>query len=191
MKPFFTHILITFLFICAGSIAANAQSVKSPRERTSFNDNWRFQKDDPKDAEGVLAYEKIKDWVKATGNEFVVDGEKTVRPAGNVGGNVVYTQENYDDAAWRNLDLPHDWAIEGDFQQELPGETGKRPWMGTGWYRKHFSVSKDDKGKQIYLDFDGAMSHASVWLNGKFVGGWVYGYSSFRLDLTTFFKFRR
>ncbi|MEP6901228.1 MAG: beta-galactosidase GalB [Actinomycetota bacterium] len=162
-----------------------------PRERSSFNENWRFQKDDPKDAEGALIYEKIKDWVRVTGNEFVLtaDAVKSVRPSGNLGENVAYTKQNFDDSAWRQLNLPHDWAIEGDFQPELSGETGKRPFAGTGWYRKHFTVPNNDRGKQIYLDFDGAMAYPAVWLNGKFVGGWAYGYSSFRLDLTPYLEF--
>ena len=171
------------------SATISAQKSNSPRERDSFNENWRFQKEDPAGAEGVLSYEKIKDWVKATGVEFVVDGEKFARPAGNIGENVVYTQKSFDDSSWRSLDLPHDWAIEGDFIQALPGETGKRPWMGIGWYRKRFSLPAADQTKRVYLDFDGAMSHAGVWLNGKFVGGWVYGYSSFRLDLTPYLNF--
>src|SRR5665811_126779 len=53
-------------------------------------------------------------------------------------------------------------------------------------YRKHFVVSDNDKGKRIYIDFDGAMANAKVWLNGKYVGEWPYGYTSFRLDLTPY-----
>lgn len=161
------------------------------RERVSFNENWRFSKDDPKDAEGILNYEKIKDWVRSTGNEFVLTSNavKSVRPNGNLGKNVVYTKSEFDDSAWRKLNLPHDWAIEGDFIRELPGETGKRPYAGVGWYRKHFEVSAKDKRKQFYIDFDGAMAYPTVWLNGKFVGGWTYGYSSFRLDLTPYIEF--
>lgn len=161
------------------------------RERISFNEDWRFQKDDPKGAEGVLAYEKIKDWVRSTGNDFVLTSKavKSPRPSRNLGENVAYTQTNFDDSAWRKLNLPHDWAIEGDFQRELSGETGKRPYAGVGWYRKHFQVSTKDKGKQFYIDFDGAMAYPAVWLNGKFVGGWTYGYSSFRLDLTPYLEF--
>lgn len=160
-------------------------------ERTNFNENWRFQKDDPKGAEGKLSYEQIKDWVRSTGNEYVLTSNavKSDRPAGNLGEDVAYTQANFDDSTWRSLNLPHDWAIEGDFIRELPGETGKRPFAGIGWYRKHFTVSASDKGKQIYLDFDGAMAYPTVWLNGKFVGGWTYGYSSFRLDLTPYLEF--
>jgi beta-galactosidase len=66
----------------------------------------------------------------------------------------------------------------------LPGATGKLPWAGTGWYRKTFSLPASDAGRRVCLDIDGAMSYSMVWCNGKFVGGWPYGYSSFRLDLT-------
>ncbi len=93
------------------------------------------------------------------------------------------------DTSWRKLDLPHDWAIEGPFRIELKGETGKLPYQGIGWYRKHFTVPAEDEGKQVFLDFDGAMAYAKIWLNGKYVGTWPYGYNSFRMDLTPFLKF--
>ena len=95
----------------------------------------------------------------------------------------------FNDSDWRKLNLPHDWGIEGPFKQEYPGETGKLPWWGIGWYRKHLEVPASDQGKKIYLDVDGAMSHAKVWLNGQFVGGWPYGYASWRVDLTPCVKF--
>ncbi len=110
------------------------------------------------------------------------------RPEGNPGGDVAYTQPGCDDSRWRKLNLPHDWGIEGPFKQEYPGETGKLPWWGVAWYRKHFTVPASDSGKQFYLDVDGAMAYAAVWLNGQFVGGWPYGYSSWRLDLTPYLK---
>jgi beta-galactosidase len=98
------------------------------------------------------------------------------------------TQRSYDDRSWRKLNLPHDWGIEGPFRQEYPGETGKLPWWGVGWYRKHFTVPANEKDKRFYIDIDGAMSYATIWLNGRFVGGWPYGYASFELDLTPFIK---
>ena len=160
------------------------------RERLSFDADWRFQKDDPSGSEGLLSYEKIKDWVNATGNEFVAQaGARKPRPLGNPGETVSYKQPKFDDHSWRQLDLPHDWGIEGPFKQEYPGETGKLPWWGVGWYRKHFTVSASDKGRQIYLDIDGAMAYATVWLNGRLVGGWPYGYASFELDLTPYIEF--
>ncbi len=155
------------------------------RERLSINEGWRFQRNDPPGSEGLLAYEKLKDWVTTTGNELTTDSSaKHVRPSGNPGADVSYTQRNFDDRGWRQLDLPHDWGIEGPFKQEYPGETGKLPWWGVGWYRKHLTVSASERDRRIYLDIDGAMAYASVWLNGRFVGGWPYGYASYELDLT-------
>ncbi|HET9571578.1 MAG TPA: beta-galactosidase GalB [Bacteroidales bacterium] len=98
-------------------------------------------------------------------------------------------QPDLNDVNWKHLNLPHDWAIEGPFVQEYPGNTGKRPYWGIGWYRKSFSLSKKDRNSQFYLDMDGAMSHSTVWLNGKLLGGWPYGYTSFRLDLTSQLNF--
>ena len=68
--------------------------------------------------------------------------------------------ENYNDTSWQKLDLPHDWAITGPFRIDLTGETGKLPWKGIGWYRKHFTIPATDAGKQIFVDFDGAMAYA-------------------------------
>ena len=171
--------------ICFTTTAAQTRSV---RERVSFNESWRFQKGDPEGTGDKLAYEKIKDWVKATGNEFVRDGVKRVRPGAPVGNDVAYTSPTFDDSGWRQLTLPHDFGIEGPFNQEYSGETGKLPWFGVAWYRKHFKVAATDKTKRLYLQIDGAMAYSSVWLNGEFVGGWPYGYSSYELDLTPFIK---
>lgn len=93
------------------------------------------------------------------------------------------------DSNWRALDLPHDWGVEGPFRIDLAGETGKLPWKGIGWYRKHFKIPADDKGRQVFVDFDGAMAYAKIWCNGNYVGTWPYGYSSFRMDLTPHLKF--
>ena len=90
---------------------------------------------------------------------------------------------------WRTLNVPHDWGVEGPFRDDLPGDTGKLPWKGIGWYRKHFNVPASDQGKRLFIDFDGAMADARVWLNGQYVGTWPYGYQPFRLELTPFVKF--
>ncbi|MGC4090479.1 MAG: beta-galactosidase GalB [Polyangiaceae bacterium] len=73
----------------------------------------------------------------------------------------------------------------------MPGETGKLPWTGVAWYRKRFAVSESDRGRRIELEFDAAMSFSAVFLNGRLVGGWPYGYSTFRLDLTDFIEYGR
>ena len=94
--------------------------------------------------------------------------------------------------AWKELDLPHDFAIEGPFiapgQPGSDGATGRLPYFGVAWYRKHLSIPADDAGKRFYLDVDGAMSYATVWCNGQIVGGWPYGYASWRVDLTPMIK---
>src|ERR1700730_18501007 len=184
MKKTIFHCLLTSIFLILAP-AAFGQSTPV-RERLSMNADWRFKKDDPVESQGVLGYEKIKDWVTVSGNEFVGSNSKRVRPAGNLGEQVSYAQRNFDDRDWRQLNLPHDWGIEGPFKQEYPGETGKLPWWGVGWYRKHLSVPASERGRQFYLDIDGAMAYATVWLNGHFVGGWPYGYASFELDLTPY-----
>src|SRR6185436_14022069 len=93
-----------------------------------------------------------------------------------------------DDSAWRALALPHDWGIEGPFSQEHPGGTGKLFWWGVAWYRRRIALAAPPGGRRFLLEVDGAMSHAQVWLNGQRVGGWPYGYATFRLDLTPFLR---
>jgi beta-galactosidase len=161
-----------------------------PTERTSLNANWRFIKQDSPDvATNQLKYSAIRNWLLPTGNEFSTNAP-VVRPDGEPGGtNYAFAQPDFDDSGWRGLNLPHDWGIEGPFNQAYPGSTGKLPWWGIAWYRKHLDLPASDAGKKIYLDVDGAMAYAAVWCNGKFVGGWPYGYSSWRVDLTPFVKF--
>jgi beta-galactosidase len=180
-------LILAFLVLALNASSVRAQ--KPARERLSLNADWRFQKSDPSGTEGQLAYEKIKPWVIATGNEFLQQAPKPARPEGNLGTDIPYAQKGFDDRGWRQLNLPHDWGIEGPFKQEYPGETGKLPWWGVGWYRKHFRVLPSEKGTQFRLEIDGAMAYATVWLNGKFVGGWPYGYASFELDLTPYVEF--
>lgn len=95
----------------------------------------------------------------------------------------------FNDSGWRALSVPHDWGIEGPFRYDLDGNTGKLPWQGIGWYRKHFTVPAGDAGKRVIVAFDGAMANAQVWLNGQYVGTWPYGYQGFQFDLTDKIKF--
>jgi beta-galactosidase len=163
-------------------------SQEGPAERLLINADWRFQKGDPSGTGDVLSYDKIKDVVMASVAGAWQNGELSNSIPGKLGQNVSFSQFSFDDSGWRKLNLPHDWGIEGPFDPKLPGSTGKLPWSGIGWYRKHLMLPASDAGRQIYLDIDGAMSYALVWCNGQFVGGWPYGYSSFRLDLTRYLK---
>lgn len=97
---------------------------------------------------------------------------------------------SFTDKGWRLLDLPHDWSIEGSFSKDNPAkpEGGALPG-GIGWYRKTFTIPATDKGKLIYIDFDGVYQKSDVWINGHHLGFRPNGYISFRYDLTPYLKF--
>jgi beta-galactosidase len=180
--------LAATLFIALNLLTNTAQAEDPARERLSLDSDWQFTMGDPAGTGDELSYTNIRSWIVATGNEFVEAGKPVVRPPGNPGGDVAYTRPDYDDSGWHQLNLPHDWGIQGPFKREASGSTGKLPWEGIGWYRKHFTIPASDKDRRLCLDVDGAMSYASVWLNGQFVGGWPYGYASWELDLTPYIK---
>lgn len=96
----------------------------------------------------------------------------------------------YNDAAWRKLDLPHDWSIEGSFSKDAPATTGGGALPGgIGWYRKTFTVPVADQGKSIAIDFDGVYMNSEVWINGHFLGKRPYGYSSFEYLVTPYLHY--
>ena len=133
----------------------------------------------------------LKDWILPTGNSLIKEASRRfARPKGNPGENVSCVRADFDDSSWRQLDLPHDWAIEGPFTHTGGGGMGRLPSAGVGWYRKKLTIPAEDAGKSIFLDMDGAMSYACVWLNGRLVGGWPFGYASWRLDLTPYAQVR-
>lgn len=117
-----------------------------------------------------------------------------------------FVKPEYDDSEWQTVRVPHDWAIYGPFSaqndkqnvaiaqdgqkeaMEHAGRTGGLPFVGVGWYRTQFDIPAYQSGKKVTLLFDGAMSDAQVYVNGKKAGNWPYGYNSFYLDVTPFVK---
>lgn len=117
-----------------------------------------------------------------------------------------FCNPDLDDRKWQNVTVPHDWAIYGPFSinndkqltaiaqdgqkeaMEHAGRTGGLPFVGAGWYRLDFEVPQYAKGKKCVLLFDGAMSHATVYVNGEKAGNWVYGYNAFEVDVTPYLK---
>lgn len=98
----------------------------------------------------------------------------------------VMSAPDYRDGHWRLLDLPHDWAIEGDFHAGNPsGAGGGALPGGIGWYRKKFEV-RGLKDERLFLEFDGVYMNATVYVNGQKVGFRPYGYSSFEYDVTPY-----
>ena len=130
----------------------------------------------------------LKQSILPTGNRFLKDpAHWYVRPDTNPGDNVSCAQREFDDSSWRRVNLPHDWAIEGPFNSGgVGGGMGRLPSPGIAWYRKKLDIPVNDAGKSVFLEVDGAMSYAAVWLNGKLVGGWPYGYASWQLNLTPY-----
>ncbi len=96
---------------------------------------------------------------------------------------------DYNDADWRKLNLPHDWAVEGEFSRDNPSGTGGGALPGgIGWYRKTFIADKVDEGKRYRIDFDGVYMNSTVYINGHELGTRPYGYISFSYDLTPYIK---
>lgn len=152
--------IIVCLALC--KLPASAQSSfirEGSADVTIFDADWRFAR-------------------------FGTQADGTVKPEA-----AGLEQSGFEDKGWEQLNLPHDWGIAGPFRIELSGNTGKLPWKGIGWYRKQFEIAAKDKDKKLFLDFDGAMAYAKVWVNGHYVGTWPYGYNSFRMDITPYLHF--
>ena len=89
------------------------------------------------------------------------------------------------DSSWQKVDLPHDWSIEGPFdQQNKTGGAGAFLPAGIGWYRKHFVLSSTLSKQRVFVEFDGVMANSDVWINGTHLGKRPYGYVGFRYELT-------
>jgi beta-galactosidase len=111
---------------------------------------------------------------------------------------------DFNDSNWENVTVPHDWAIYGPFDKEVDkqdvaivqngekvasektGRTGALPHIGSAWYRNKFTLPHSEKSKKVMLLFEGAMSEPQIYLNGKKVGEWAYGYSYFYFDVSEF-----
>ncbi len=169
-----------------------------------------FRDDRPADAKPVEAENVeaktlvLKPWILPSANRFIGDsarhhvrpgvepGMRAAMPAGDPGSDFPFVQGDFDDRSWEIVDLPHDWAIKGPFQQggesEVGGGMGRLPVNGVAWYRRKLEIPSSDAGKSIFLEVDGAMSYAMVWVNGHLAGGWPYGYASWQIDLTPYLR---
>ncbi|OCB73337.1 beta-galactosidase [Flavobacterium piscis] len=168
-------ILLYFIFLI--SIASFAQN-KSDRELILIDKDWRFSlghlydtKKDFGHAEGYFSY------LTKTG---FGDG-----PAA----------KDFDDRAWRKLDLPHDWAVEQEFSEKGSFSHGFKtagkgfPEKSIGWYRKKINIPQSDQGKIISLKFDGVFRNSKVFFNGYFLGTEESGYNGFEYDVTAYVNY--
>ncbi|MGY2736755.1 beta-galactosidase GalA [Sphingomonas sp. UYP23] len=162
---------------------ADVQAALAPRERLRFDTGWRFALGHSTDP--------TKDFDFGFGQ---ADFSKT--------GIIKIAKADFDDKAWRTVDLPHDWAVELPFVDDDKGEgdaqlrshgyrpLGRRyPATSVGWYRRSFAVPKSDLGRRITIEFDGAMRDVLVFVNGCFIGRNTNGYAPFAFDLTDFLDY--
>jgi beta-galactosidase len=105
-------------------------------------------------------------------------------------GDVSGAQEaSFSDQAWRDLDLPHDWSIEGTFSKDNPATNGGGSLPGgIGWYRKKFTISDLLQGKKYFIEFDGVYMNSTVWINGHLLGTRPYGYATFQYDISKYLQ---
>lgn len=164
-------------------VESGAGFALSPREQLLFDFDWKFVLGDGDDP--------VKDQGFGFGqSDFSKTGEFAIAKAG------------FDDSKWRPLDLPHDWAVElpfvhddagsGDSQLRTHGfkPLGRRyPETSVGWYRREFDVPASDRGRRIWVEFDGVFRDAQVFVNGCYIGNNENGYVPFRFDLTDFLAY--
>jgi len=158
--------------------ATPASAPVSPREHFKMDTGWRFALGHPHDPH--------KDFEHATGYfSYVAKAGYGDGPAA----------ANFDDSAWRQLDLPHDWAVELPFDANASSSHGNKaigrnfPENSVGWYRKSFFIPDSDLGRRISIEFDGVYRDSVVWVNGFYLGRQPSGYTSFRYDLTDYLNY--
>jgi len=157
---------------------ASALNTNSSRERLLLDFNWRFQLGNARDIQGDFNFGRLA-------------REGTFAKSGRAG---AVTYANFDDSAWRTIDLPHDWAVELPFESApaMISEHGAKPLgrdfpdTSVGWYRRTIALAPSDAGKRITIEFDGVFRQAAVFFNGFYLGTNFSGYAPFRFDITDF-----
>jgi beta-galactosidase len=160
-----------------GVASAEAVSAVAPREHLLFDFGWKFFQGHASDPLRDLGFGKGQ-------GDFAKSGE------------LWFSTAKLDDSKWRDLNLPHDWAVELPFVRDEEQNShgykplGRRyPETSVGWYRRTFDIPKEDEGRRITVEFDGAFRSALVFLNGYFIGRNDNGYAPFRFDVTDFLNY--
>lgn len=199
LRSFVPRALLLLHCYPAAAISRQGQG----RECVSLNHDWKFWRSETNpdgviydwrpDLENLTNVEVLKPYILPSGNDFIKNpAARHIRPENAPKTDIKFTKADFDDSTWENVTLPHDWAIKGPFYtgeegvNPVNGGMGRLPVQGVGWYRKTLTWTTKDEGKNIYLEIDGSMSYTMVWLNDNLVGGWPYGYNSFRLDITPY-----
>src|SRR5215472_5769657 len=157
--------------------SAEASSAEAPREQLLFDFGWKFFLGNSADPSKDLGFGVGQ-------GDFAKSGE------------LWFATSKFDDSKWRDLDLPHDWAVELPFVRDDAQQShgykplGRRyPESSIGWYRRTFDIPKEDEGRRISVLFDGAFRSALLFLNGYFIGRNDNGYAPFCFDLSDFLNY--
>lgn len=158
-------LLSTFLFsVTLLKDKLDAQTVPGPvRERLSLDKGWRF-------FQGDIPFPEIN------GHGMTYQNAKAGKSWGAAA-------PDFDDSEWRLLDLPHDWSVESGFDKANNPSQGYRT-RGIGWYRRKFKLDVSEKGNHFEIQFDGAATNCTVWVNGTLMHRNWCGYTSFYIDVT-------
>ena len=157
---------------------AAIREAQVPRERLLLDAGWRFALGHPSDRDRDFGFNKA--------------GFSYLAKAGSADGAAA---GDFDDRAWREVDLPHDWEVELSFDPKADTGHGGRPvhrgWPenNIGWYRKKFTLAEADRGKRIAIEFDGVFRDSLVFVNGFLMGRHGSGYTGFRYDITDVVNF--
>src|SRR5258706_8172052 len=163
-------------FFCCGLSAQNLSS----RKKINFDEDWKFH------------FGHAADPVKDFNYSLITIFSKTGAARGTA------IDSRFNDSAWRNLDLPHDWAVElpfvnvNNFDVMVHGYKpvgGLFPETSIGWYRKHFSIAKADSGRRFQIQFDGVFRNANFWINGFYLGNNISGYLGTAYDITDYINY--
>ncbi|MDQ0966039.1 beta-galactosidase [Flavobacterium sp. W4I14] len=154
-----------------------------------------FRECNPNAKEQPTHSSKIASCLAMTTNRDKITPEPRIRTSFNkdwkffLGDEANAKSPAYNDLKWRKLTLPHDWSIEGKFDEKNPAkpEGGGLP-TGIGWYRKEFTAPSNFKDRIITIEFDGVYKNSEVWINGQYLGKRPYGYSSFSYEISKFLK---
>lgn len=160
------------------AVVSDKASTDFVREKLLMDFDWRFAFGHP--------YDTKKDF--GTGTSYFSYLSKTGYGDGAAAA-------DFDDSAWRTLDLPHDWAVEVPFDARGSHSHGYKaigrnfPDASVGWYRKKFFIPKSDLGRRISIEFDGVFRDSKVWINGHYLGNEPSGYNSFAYNITEFLNY--
>src|SRR5215469_5399960 len=158
--------VLSLLFsILAVFSLGNVLAAGSPRERVLMDSGWQFHLGDPPDVGNQFDYPEIKDLAKTRKGEIGRAGNLAIAlpdaPIESPGAHVSFVQSNFNASGWREVDLPHDWAVELPFDESADYKHGFKaigpgfPQNSVGWYRCEFDLATTDKGKSLWLEFDG------------------------------------